>query len=169
MPLAHVCLPERGANDLLLSDLAARLMAAGVRVAGAVQTNIDRDCDHHCDMDLRVLPDGPVIRISQNLGAGSTGCRLDGGALEQAVAAALPRLETAQVLIVNKFGKHEAEGRGFRDLIGEALARGLPVIVGLNGLNTAAYHDFEGGLSAALPGTIEALSGWITGRIAVPA
>lgn len=169
MPLAHISLPERGANDRLLRDLAHQLMDRGIPVAGAVQTNVDRECDHHCDMDLHVLPDGPTLRISQALGAGSSGCRLDGGALEAAVAATEPRLEGAMVLIINKFGKHEAEGRGFRALIAEALARDLPVIVGLNGLNAEAYAAFADDLSEALPGDADTLAGWVMARISHPA
>ena len=65
----------------------ARLEGAGLRLAGTVQTNSE-NCDRgKCDMDLRVLPDGPSFRISQDLGAASRGCRLDAGALETAVVA----------------------------------------------------------------------------------
>jgi len=41
--------------------------------------------DHHCDMDIRVLPSGSDIRITQALGEGSTGCRLNLAALERFV------------------------------------------------------------------------------------
>ncbi len=163
MPLAYVSLPEPGANDALLAALAARLLARGMRVAGAVQINSPSGCARHCDMDLSVLPDGPVVRISQRLGAGSTGCRLDGGALETAVAATEARLAGADVLIINKFGKHEAEGRGFRQLIAEALARDLPVVIGLNGANAAAFRAFAADMATPLPGAVEALLLWVGG------
>lgn len=151
MRLGYVSMTERGATDLLLAAVARGLMDTGVALAGAVQTNTDRACEHHCDMDLQVLPDGPVLRISQNLGAGSSGCRLDPGALEAAVAATEARIDGAAMLIVNKFGKHEAEGRGFRDLIGEALSRGMPVLCGINGLNRTAFLDYAGPLAEELP------------------
>ena len=82
MQIGYVYSDIRGETDRLLADVAARLMAEGVAVAGAVQHNIACDDSHHCDMDVKVLPDGPVVRISQNLGAASSGCRLDAGALE---------------------------------------------------------------------------------------
>lgn len=160
MSIAYVSLPGRGETDTFLSAMAQRLEDRGFRVAGTVQTNTERDCTHHCDMDVRVLPDGPVIRISQVLGAGSTGCRLDPGALEQAVAEVTPRLAAADLLIVNKFGKHEAEGRGFRDLIAEALAAGKPVVLGVNGLNQAAFALFVDGLAEQLPGSLDAALDW---------
>lgn len=165
MSLAYVCLPGRGETDAFLVALARGLERHGHRLAGTVQTNVERACTHHCDMDVQVLPDGPVIRINQDLGAGSTGCRLDPGALEQAVAAVAPRLAAADLLIVNKFGKHEAEGRGFRHLIGEALAAGKPVILGVNGLNRAAFDMFADGLAEPLPATLDAAIGWVDSRL----
>jgi hypothetical protein len=108
-----------------------------------------------------VLPDGPRLRISQDLGAAARGCRLDPGALETSVALSARRLaEGADVLIVNKFGKHEAEGRGFRDLIAEAVGRGLPVLVGLNGRNLPAFQAFAADLAVELPPRVEALLDW---------
>lgn len=115
MHLAYVMTEERGATDRLLSELAERLQAKGLRLAGIVQTNVECYDKELCDMDVRVLPDGETIRISQSLGAGARGCRLNPEALEQAVgqvSASLQSEPAPQLLIVNKFGKHEADGRG---------------------------------------------------------
>lgn len=150
MRIGYVFLPERGATDLVLAELSVQLRDAGHTLAGAVQYT--SGCGgHHCDMDLQVLPDGPVLRISQNLGGASTGCRLDAGALERAVMEVAQRLAGAQLLIVNKFGKHEAEGRGFRQLIAEALSAGLPVLIGINSMNRDAFFDFVGDLAEPVP------------------
>jgi hypothetical protein len=59
-----------------------------------------------------------------------------------------------------KFGKHEAEGRGFRPVMAEALSRGVPVLVGLNRLNAGAFHEFAGGVAVELPPSLPALMGW---------
>ena len=112
-------------------------------------------------MDVRVLPDGPEIRISQTLGETSRGCRLDPAALEQAVALVEAGLETSpDLLILNKFGKHEAEGRGFRPLIAEALARDIPVLLGVNGLNQQAFEAFAGKYAEEIAMDIEGLAAW---------
>ncbi|SEN51248.1 Protein of unknown function [Gemmobacter aquatilis] len=145
MRIGYVFLPERGATDAVLTEVAAHLLAEGVPVAGAVQSNTG--CDIHCDMDVRVLPDGPVIRISQRLGAGSSGCRLDAGALEVAVMEVAARLAGARLLVVNKFGKHEAEGRGFRQMLAEVAGDGVPVLIGINSMNRQAFFDFAGDLA----------------------
>ena len=60
--------------------------------------------------DVRVPPGDPVLRISQALGPSARGCRLDAAALEVAVGLVSTRLaEGADLLILNKFGKHEAK------------------------------------------------------------
>jgi glycosyltransferase involved in cell wall biosynthesis len=118
-------------------------------------------------MDVQVLPDGPVLRISQDLGPSARGCRLDPTALETAVGLVAASLAGgADVLIINKFGKHEAEGRGFRAVIAEALALGIPVIVGVNGLNLASFEEFAGGLASRLPPDCETLAAWASRAIA---
>ncbi len=135
---------SRGLTDPVLTNLSVALQAAGLAVAGAVQVT-SCDAGTRCDMDLTILPGGTVIRISQSLGTGSKGCRLDVDALERAVAAV--DLAGADVLVVNKFGKHEAEGRGFRSLIAEALGRGIPVLIGVNAQNRLAFAEFAGALA----------------------
>ncbi len=163
MRLGYVSLVGRGANDLLLAQVAARAEAAGIALAGCVQLNTDRAGLDDCDMDLRILGGGPLVRINQRLGAGSRGCKLDPGALEAAVAEVSARMTGAQVLIVNKFGKHEALGRGFRPLVGEALAAGMDVVLGVNRLNLAAFLEFAGEFAQELEPEAKAILAFIEG------
>ena len=160
MHIAHVSLPGRGANDRFLSLIADRLTARGLRLAGTVQSNVERADRARCDMDILVLPDGPVLRISEDRGDLARGCRLDAGALEEAVLGVTRALPGADLLIVNKFGKQEAEGRGLAPVIADALERGIPVLLGVNGLNLPAFEAFAGGLSAALPPDEAAVLDW---------
>ncbi len=160
MRLGYVHLPGRGETDRFLAEVVARLEATGVRLVGTVQTNAE-NCDRgKCDMDLRVLPDGPMVRISQDLGRASRGCRLDAGALEMAVVAVTARLDGAEMLVINKFGKQEAEGRGLAPVIADALGRGLPVLLGVNRMNADAFAGFADGLAEALPADQQAVLRW---------
>ncbi|MBE0452214.1 DUF2478 domain-containing protein [Roseovarius autotrophicus] len=162
MRIACVMAEGRGDMDLLLHGFATCAAAQGLRLCGTVQVNSDCGPDRPCDMDVQVLPDGPVIRISQSLGPGARGCRLDPEALEQAVTEAEARLSVGvDLVIVNKFGKHEAEGRGFRALIAEAVALGVPVLVGVNGLNAPRLAEFVGGEVERLDPVPEALDRWL--------
>lgn len=162
MRIAYTKAQKRGDMDRLLAGVAEDLALRGLRCCGIVQIN-SPDCDNRtCDMDVQVLPDGPRIRISQSLGPEARGCRLDVGALETAVGECERRLEAeADILIVNKFGKREAEGGGFRDLIAEALALELPVVVGVNSLNEAAFLEFTAGAAVELPPRKEAVLDWV--------
>lgn len=154
--------PEgRGAADRLLADAAGPLRDEGVRLAGAVQVNVERATQHRCDMELHVLSGHDVIRISQYLGRAARGCRLDPDGLERAaglVEAALER--PTDLMIVNKFGKQEAEGRGFRPLIGMALAAGIPVLTAVNAANRGAFLEFSGGVAEEIPAERDAILTW---------
>lgn len=151
-----------GAADRMIEALAQDLHRDGWRLAGAVQRNLDRGADCACEMELVVLgDDAPAIRISQSLGAGSTGCRLDTGALALAAGRAAARMENAELLIVPKFGRQEAAGAGFRQLIGEALSGGMPVLLHVPRQQRAAFAGFAGDLAQRLaPGE---LAGWCAG------
>lgn len=160
--IGYVAASARGETDLFLARIAEKLMAQGLRVAGTVQVNTDRTCGGLCDMDVRVLPQGPVLRISQDLGANARGCRLDTAALEQAVGLVEAVLaDGADVLVVNKFGKHEAQGRGFRGVIAEAVAREIPVICGTNALNQPALTAFAGEMAQPLASSEDAVLRWL--------
>lgn len=159
--IAYTMTEGKGALDRLLADFAETLRDKGVRTCGIVQINSDCNSGYRCDMDVQVLPDGSRIRISQSLGKGSQGCRLDPEALELAVAEVARSMDTDfDIFILNKFGKQEAEGRGFRDLIATALERGAAVLAGTNGLNTERFQEFSGGLAHYVRPDEDSLLSW---------
>ena len=159
--IAYTMTEGKGALDLLLADFAETLATRGVRTCGIIQINTDCESGYRCDMDVQVLPAGTRIRISQRLGRDSQGCRLDPSALEHAVADVSRQMEQGfDIFILNKFGKQEADGRGFRDLIAKALEQGAAVIAGTNGLNTQRFEEFTGGLATRVDPTPEALLDW---------
>jgi nucleoside-triphosphatase THEP1 len=170
MRLAHVTCPGRGETDAFLATVVEDLTARGLRLAGTVQSNLARADRRRCDMDLRILPDGPTFRISEDRGDLARGCRLDSGALEQGVAEVMARLSGADLLIINKFGKRESEGRGLIPAIAAAIDEGIPVLVGVNALNLPVFLDFAGGLASALPADPVQVRDWcLQGRPAAAA
>ncbi|MTH34469.1 DUF2478 domain-containing protein [Paracoccus limosus] len=154
--LGFVTVTGTGAADRLLAETAATLEARGLRLAGAVQQNLDRGPGQDCDMDLRILGEGGVIRISQNLGPDAESCRLDSGALAEAVARSEAVLaQGADLVIVNKFGKQECYGRGFRAFIATALAQGVPVLVSVPCEQLPEFHAFAQDLAEPVaPATV---------------
>ncbi len=161
MRLGYVSIKGRGATDACVAAAVALLRARGVALSGAVQVAAPGADQHPCEMDLAVLPDGPVFRISQDLGQASRGCRLDGDVLETAAVEAMARMDGTRALIVNKYGKLEAEGRGFVPLMIRALDRGMPVLVGVNQMNLDGFLDFAAGQATALPPDPQVIAAWV--------
>jgi hypothetical protein len=140
-----------GTADRIIADLASDLQARGLPIAGATQTNRDLGPDCACDMDMQVIGDsaGPV-RISHSLGNGASGCRLDTGALETVVARTAPYLAGAELIIVPKFGRQEAMGRGFYSLIAQAAQNDLPVVLYVPRQQHDAFLEFAGDLAVRM-------------------
>lgn len=148
MKLAYVMEKGQGSLDRTLAEFANTLKQKGKSVAGVVQTNISNTRTHPCDMDLQVLPKGPIVSICQNLGTGSKGCRLDTDVLARAACSLEPQINRdLDLLIINKFGKLEAQGRGFTNIICLALDLNIPVLVGVNEMNFENFKAFSDGLA----------------------
>ncbi|MFC2968151.1 DUF2478 domain-containing protein [Acidimangrovimonas pyrenivorans] len=168
MTIAYITSNERGRTDRVLAEIAARLAAENVRLAGAVQRNSRAPGAGKHAMDLELLPMGDRLRISQDLGRKATGCRLDPGALEEAVGKVGAAMGgPVDLVILNKFGKHEAEGRGFRALLAEAAMAEIPVLIGVGGGEGIrdAFESFTGGLATPLPADIDAVLDWCRERL----
>ena len=164
--LGYVIGARRGAVDGLMAEVAARLGAEGWPVAGVVQHNSDTGPATRCDMDLQVIALDTRVRISQRLGPLARGCRLDQQGLEEAVGLVERALDNGpRLLIINKFGKAELEGRGFRPVIGRALAEGVPVLTAVNAANLEGFEAFSAGLGTPLPPDARAVLDWCRTRI----
>lgn len=159
--LGYISVDGPGVADALLEAVADDLHARGWPLAGAVQINSDADPGAKCHMDLRILALDRTVRISQNLGTLSKGCRLDASGLETAVGLAEAALEGApRLVIANKFGKQEVDGRGFRPLIGRALAMDIPVLVAVGRSNLPGFQAFAGDLAEEIPPQKDAILTW---------
>lgn len=168
MRLAGITAEGRGATDDLLAKVADRLKQDGVRLAGALRPVLRDTGSGHCKSDLWLLPEGPLMPITQDLGSGSSACRMDAGAFEAAVGLAGSRIRAgeADLVILNKFGLSEAEGRGFRGLIADTLGRGIPVLTGVSDTHRAAFERFAGGMSTRLPAERDAILAWCRAALA---
>lgn len=161
MDIRYVCSEEEFRTDSVLSAAAERATALGIALAGTVQP-VDPEVPRgHCDIVLALLPDGERRGISVDMPPEVPGCRLDPEALEAAVAVVESRLPGAQALVVNKFGKQEAAGRGLVGAIGEACARDLPVLVGVAPQWREAFLAFADGKAQPLPAEADAIVAWL--------
>ena len=148
-------------RDALIARCAAGLVASGYQLGGVVQSNAHRCGRRRCDMYVKDLLGGDEIRISLDRGKEARGCRLDPDAfaridawIEQAVYARV------DLLIINKFGKEEAHGRGLRPVIAEALMAEIPLVIGVSTRNLCEFQTFVGGAATCLRPDIETITAW---------
>ena len=135
--------------DEFMAAAAATLRSEGMRVGGAVQLNAGGTA---CSaMTLQDLATGERFGISQQLGSQASGCRLD----PRGLAGATARLDASvtdalDLLVVNKFGKAEADGGGLRSVLARAMDCGIPVLTAVRSPYAEAWLAFHGGLATDL-------------------
>ena len=148
-------------GDALIAQCAAGLLASGYRLGGVVQSNAHRHGQRRCDMYVKDLLGGDEIKISLDRGNEARGCRLDPDAFAR-IDAWIERavLERVDLLIINKFGREEAHGRGLRSVIAEALIAEIPLVIGVSIRNLCDFVTFVGDAATCLRPDIEAITAW---------
>jgi len=171
--LAAVRYEARFQIDDFIADVARVLAAEGARLGGVIQENEEtaRE-DGSCCATMRLvdLRARERFTISQDLGPDSRGCRLDPRGLAEVES----RLDAAtaddiDLLILNKFGRAEAEGRGLRAIFARAIEAGVPILTAVRAPYDEVWQDFHGGLSADLPADPAVVLAWCRARIAMAA
>jgi hypothetical protein len=144
--------------DQILREFAADLNHRGYRAVGLVQLG------HHCvddKLSAMLVHTGEQLHLFQDLGSCSTGCRLDVGQLldaGQQIAGAID--QGADLLIVNRFGRQEREGKGLSYLVERALSAEIPVVIAVPSHRFEDWIKFADGMSVKLRCEREALDGW---------
>ncbi|GEO86534.1 MULTISPECIES: DUF2478 domain-containing protein [Alphaproteobacteria] len=153
--------------DDIFEAVAELLRAEGLVVAGFLQW--ERTDDGACcgRIELEDLASGERHQISQALGPGARGCRLDPQALAHVAGRLLSGLENdPDLLILNRFGKGEAEGQGFRAVMEEACARDIPVLIAVRESYVEAWERFAGDLGLLLPPDRGPVVDWVRRAVA---
>lgn len=133
----------------VLRRLWQALTAKGAACAGIVQRDEPPAEGHgRCDMVLECIASGERLKISDDRGPMARGCRLDVGELVRALEIERQALcAKPDALFVNKFGKTESEGGGFRPLIADAIEQGIPVLLTVPWKNIDSWRLFAGDLA----------------------
>jgi hypothetical protein len=145
--------------DKILHDFASDLNASGYRAVGLVQLG-----HHRLDapkLSALLVHTGEELQLFQNLGACAAGCRLDVGQLLDAgshVASAID--QGADLVIVNRFGRQEREGKGLSFLVERALSADIPVVIAVPSHRFADWIRFAEGMSIKLRCDRAALDAW---------
>lgn len=146
--------------DCLLQEFVTDLKQLGFRLTGLIQcTRVFGSAADH--VSLMVLPEDAIIRLAHNIDGCHGGCGLAPNALIEAasrVASAISR--GADLLIVNRFGKMEVEGRGLVDEIYRAIVADIPVLVTVPEQHFTTWTRFSKGMSVKLQCSRKQLDEW---------
>ena len=147
--------------DEVFAGVARVLREGGVSLAGVLQWNDPLPARRRCSMTLEDLASGRRILASEDRGPHARGCHLDAGALEEAAVLATASINAGTgFVIVNRFGKQEALGRGCRQVIEGAILLDKPVLVGVSEKNQAAWEAFAGDDVTYLSPSVDAILTW---------
>jgi molybdate transport system ATP-binding protein len=137
--------------DDLLARFATDLIGTGHRLGGIVQRNVKDEHGQRERMEVIDLMTGREVRICQYLGKQAAACRLNPAGLAEA-ATLVTRAVRAGVdlVVVNKFSKQEAAGRGLRAEIADAVTAGLPLLTAVSDTCYEAWTRFTGGFGTTL-------------------
>ena len=162
--LAALVYDEHQDPDAVLCEFAADLSARGVRAVGMVQAGQCADSS----LSAVLLHSGEKLLLAQDFDPAASGCRLDVGRLQNAGTRIACALEAgADLLMVNRFGKRERDGRGLGYLIERALRADIPVVIAVSSHRLADWIKFAGGTSIELACNRHALESWwcaVSGR-----
>jgi len=153
-PFAAVVYP-RGAQVLgFLKSFAEGLKQADVRVAGCVQEGLNDQDGAFLGIDAIDLTSGnrvPIKRLTHVNRVTET-CGLDvaalagtSGILRQAIAAHV------ELIVFDKFGAEEQQGRGLSDELFYAISEGIPMLITVPEAALDIWTERTGGMGDILP------------------
>lgn len=160
--LAGIAFQPKDPIDDLLAGIAETMAASGKSVAGYVQKR-RKDADCGTLVHVRNLRTGDEMPITKNRGKMAKGCKLDGDALSTLAEQLANDIEAgSDILIIARFGRSEADGRGLRDVISRALDLEIPVLVGVRDEYHDAWEEFHGGYATALAFDETTVKSWLS-------
>ncbi len=132
-----------------------------VRLAGLIAEDhglADRACSAGF---LRNVTTGERFSIFHDLGPGSSACHLDGmGALAAAEAVQRDIAAGCDLVLLSKFGKLEAGGKGLFNAFNAALDAGIPLLTSVSPAQEEAWKALAGPAYIILPADLDEIGTW---------
>jgi hypothetical protein len=154
----------RGAPGAQVQEVFAALAARwrhSVRLAGLVAEHhglADRACNAGF---LRSVASGERFSIFRDRGSGSTSCHLDGKGVRTAADAVRRDIEAGcDLVLLNKFGKLEAAGRGLFGAFQAALDAHIPLLTSVSAAFEEPWTKLVGQSFAILPAEPDKIDAW---------
>lgn len=161
---------DNGADaDALLAQLVAELQAAGRRVQGLLmQHEGGMAGDTACGVEMFLVDVATSERylVSQAMGSLSKACRADPQGFARATVVLRRALaDKPDLVVLNRFGRLEAEGGGMSAELLDLMAEGVPVLTAVAPAYRDAWAAFSGG-AAVLPMDEAAARAWLDATLA---
>jgi hypothetical protein len=155
--LAAVVYGEHDDPDAVLREFAANLNARGVRAVGMVQAGACADSS----LSAVLVHSGETLLLARDFDPEAKGCSLDIGRLQSAGARVADAIDAgADLVIINRFGKREQNGKGLGHLINKSLNADIPVVIAVSSLRFEDWIKFVGGMTVKLSCSRDALDAW---------
>ena len=155
--LAALVYDEHDDPDAVLRDFAGELIARGSRVVGMVQAGQCADSS----LSAVLVDTGETLLLAKDPDPNASGCQLDIDRLRNAGERVADALESgADLLIINRFGKRERDGKGLAYLMERARKAGIPVVIAVSAQRYEDWIGFSGGRSEKLACDRATLDAW---------
>jgi hypothetical protein len=157
--LAALVYTEDQNPDEVLLTFCNELRQSGFRPVGLVQHG-------HChgepaDLSALLIHTNEQIRLFQDLGSCAQGCKLDVGQLLTAGARVATAIDHgADLVVINRFGRLEREGKGLSFLIEMAITSGIPTVIAVPADRFLDWVKFAEGMSVKLACDTASLHHW---------
>jgi hypothetical protein len=145
----------------LLLAFAEQLSGEGLRVAGAIEVPAPAGACLCGPLALKDLTSGALFPVTLNLGSGSAACKLDAAGLAGACHSVLQAVyQGADLVVLSKFGKVEAEGGGLLEVFNAAAGARIPCLTGVAPAYAAPFLRYAGGYSEWIGADADSLERW---------
>ncbi len=130
------------ATQALFARVAADWCASGIKVVGLIGEPHglpDRTCGAGI---MRDIVSGNAYSIYLATAPKNTSCHIDAASVETACAAIVKEISAGDLIVLSKFGKLEAMGRGLAGAFEAAIAADKPVLTSISEKHLDAWRAF---------------------------
>lgn len=166
IPIVAIVYDERKYPTFTLNSIVSKCRERGIAVAGVLQ-HVAPESSHACDALLEDVSTGHFTQIFEKRGADARGCRLNHFAMADASQRVQLALEKRpQLLVLNKFGIMEAQGKGLGSLFSVAAEMRIPTVVAIPSRNLGIWREFAGECSLEFADDAEKIWAWLLRHLA---
>lgn len=161
-PTAAIAAQSAHVAEEIIDAVVRELQQDGRQVVGFCQRQADDgNSQARCRVELQSIRTGQHHAMTQQLGSGSISCNVDPEAIELLAVALCNELsESVDLVVINRFGKRESQGAGFRSVIEAAMELQLPVLTVVKDTWQDNWRDYGGEWVSVLPADFNTVMHW---------